>query len=104
MRRRRNHLPLRGLEPGAGQIAVGSYTGNTADDRNITGVGFWPEYVIVGRSTQRDRRAGQTPRRTRRRRPAVGTDGSLLFDANVFETNNVQALQADGFQVGTTAA
>ncbi len=33
-----------------GQIAVGVYTGNATDNRNITGVGFFPEYVIVNRS------------------------------------------------------
>ena len=31
----------------AGEMSVGSYVGNNADNRNITGVGFQPESVIT---------------------------------------------------------
>ena len=30
-----------------GSVAVGSYIGDTTDNRNITGTGFQPEWVVV---------------------------------------------------------
>ncbi len=81
----------------AGKVNVGSYTGNAVDNRNITGVGFQPEYVIIN-----DQAGG-----TSVHKPAstgASTDTSLFFTSNNANTNRIQALQADGFQVGTDNA
>jgi hypothetical protein len=78
----------------SGKINVGYYTGNATDSRNITGVGFLPEYVIV--------RSGGASNFTAVARPAsLSGDSTLLFTAGIPQTNNIQALQTDGFQVGT---
>lgn len=77
-----------------GEVAIGVYTGDGATSRNITGVGFFPEWAHVTRS-------GASFRSTHK--PAstgVGTDRSLLFESRLGEADNIQALQPDGFQVG----
>ncbi len=87
-----------------GQIAVGSYPGDNADGRNITGVGFWPEYVIVDRSSDVGSAGGTGVGNAPAHKPAstgVSTDLSLLFNGNLTENDNIQTLQTDGFQVGT---
>jgi hypothetical protein len=78
----------------AGVTDVGSYTGNGTDSRNITGVGFQPEYVIVQRNT-----TGFNPLHHPNSLGA-GTDSSLFFDNQGAFANYIQALQADGFQLG----
>ena len=87
-----------------GKIAVGSYVGNNADLRNITGVGFWPEYVIVDRSSDVGGATGTGVGNAPAHKTAasgVSTDSTTLFNSNLAETDNIQALQADGFQLGT---
>jgi len=87
-----------------GRIAVGSYAGNKVDDRNITGVGFQPEYLIVDRSNDVGGATGSSVGNAPVHKTAasgVATDSAALFNGNVAENDNVQALQADGFQVGT---
>lgn len=76
-------------------IKTGEYTGNGADNRSITGVGFTPKLVIVIKTT-----AGQ---------------GALTMASNPADTsydmqssssgnaNMIQALQSDGFQIGADA-
>ena len=83
-----------------GQIDVGSYVGNTADNRQsiIPAWGSSPEYVIVKRLTQRAR-GPPVPASVVR-----STDTTLFFSATVSNTNRIQALQPDGFQVGDAAA
>ena len=86
--------------PVVGRVAVGSYTGGgPADNRNITGTGFWPEWVVVSRSSNAAGNQTNPPVH----KPAstgVGADWALLFDGTLAENNNIQNLQADGFQVG----
>jgi len=77
----------------AGQMDVGSFTGDGADNRNITGVGFQPEYVLI-----RSERAEHTVHKTAAMTTA---DDTLFFDAQASVTNRVQALQSGGFQVGS---
>jgi len=76
------------------QVSTGSYTGNGVDNRSITGIGFQPLMAWVKRD---DSRASVW-------RPisAVG-DRTLYWSAAASSTNRIQALQADGFQVGTNA-
>jgi len=87
-----------------GQVALGRYAGDNADGRNITGAGFQPEYVIVNRSHDVGSTTGDATGNAPVHKTAasgVNTDSATLFNSNIAETDNVQALQADGFQVGT---
>jgi hypothetical protein len=81
-----------------GRIDTGSYTGDGLDDRDIGGVGFEPHYVLV--------RANDTAtgRNALHRPSALTGDSTLLFLGFTNIPNGIQALQADGFQVGTTAS
>jgi hypothetical protein len=71
---------------------TGTYTGNGADNRNITGVGFESEFLIVKGTSVNNFAIGKTE--------STGYN----TDANVAgATNQTQALQTDGFQVGSDA-
>ena len=79
----------------AASVLAGSYTGNGIDNRNITGVGFQPEYLMIRANDTGTARSGH-------QRPAslTGT-GSQFWAATANSTNAIQALSATGFQVGT---
>lgn len=79
----------------AGEFDVGTYTGNGADNRSITGVGFLPEYAFVHRDT--------TGFNALHHPASIGTstDLTLFFDNRGAFANYIQALESDGFQVGT---
>lgn len=75
-----------------GRMSVGSYTGNGRDDRSLSDVGFSPDYLIIKASVNE----------TTVHRPILLTgDSALTFSASTNLTNVIQALEADGFQVGT---
>ena len=74
-------------------IQVGSYMGNGLDNRSIAGIGFEPEYVMMKTS---DQTATHKTAST-----GVATDTTLKFVSVGNVTNSIQALEADGFQVGT---
>jgi len=78
------------------QVSTGSYTGNGVDNRSITGIGFGPLMAWVKRD---DAQVGVW-------RPAsVGPgDSTLYWAATAAAANLIQALQADGFQVGTNSS
>ena len=79
----------------AGIVDVNGYTGNNTDNRNITGVGFQPEYVVVRADDTGTARLGA-------HRPAtLPGDSTLRHSAAANTTNAVQLLQSDGFQLGT---
>ncbi len=82
----------------AGKMNVGTYAGNNADPRSFTGVGFRPEYVLLRRSQTDD--SVMKPAAT-----GSSTDWSLVFRcyANCGESNSIQALERDGFQVGNNS-
>ncbi len=84
-----------------GKVAVGTYTGGVpADNRDITGTGFFPEWVIVNRSSNAAGNQGNASVH----KPAssgVSTDRAPLFDTTITETDNIQRLQVNGFQVGS---
>ncbi|MGB2694964.1 MAG: hypothetical protein WBD55_07225, partial [Dehalococcoidia bacterium] len=75
-------------------VKESTYTGNNTDDRSITGVGFQPVLVWVKRDSgnQSAWRPASTSGQT-----------SLLWDTTVAATNDIQALETDGFQVGNNA-
>jgi hypothetical protein len=80
----------------AGSIKVGSYSGNGGDNRDITGVNFQPGYVLI--------RANDTVTgRPAVHRPAsLAGDNSLFFAGAAAAADRIQALQADGFQLGAS--
>ena len=79
----------------ANSIDVGSYTGNAADNRAIA-TSVQPEYVLVrGDDTGTARPAVHHP-------SSLAGDNTLQFAAAAMGTNRIQALQAAGFQVGTS--
>jgi hypothetical protein len=78
----------------ASATAYGSYAGNNADDRSISGVGFEPDLVWVKGTSSLDK-AGLRP-------SSITTDLTEFFTSAAAATNHVQALESDGFQVGAT--
>jgi hypothetical protein len=80
----------------AGSVTKNSYAGNGADNRNIAGVGFQPDWMMIRANDTATARAGH-------HRPASLGGGNSQFWTNTANTNNgIQALQANGFQVGTS--
>ena len=75
----------------SGKMAVGSYLGDGTDDRDITGLGFGPEYVIVKSEDEFE---------PVHRPDSLAGDSSLWFADAVSAANLIQALDTDGFQVG----
>jgi hypothetical protein len=82
------------------RVATGSYVGNGTDNRNITGVGFQPDLVIIKGNV-----SGILPSRVAVIRtssmPADRTK-QLAEDAATF-SNGIQSFSADSFQVGNDA-
>lgn len=82
----------------AGSVKKGSYTGSATDNRNIAGVGFQPDFVMIRANDTATARSGHA-------RTASLAGGNSQFWAATANTNNgIQALQAGGFQVGTHAS
>ena len=75
----------------AGQMSVGSYAGNGANDRNIPGVGFQPVYLIL--KAEGVNAAHRTS--------SVTGDATLDFKTVANYADGIQEFQTDGFQVGT---
>jgi len=76
----------------ASVLKLGSYTGNGAAARSVTGVGFTPEYAAVlpastGRANQR----------------YSGMTRGFQFDNDTGTTTRITSLDADGFSVGNSA-
>lgn len=78
----------------AGKFKADGYDGDGLDNRNITGVGFQPEYVLV--KSRRAQHAVHHPAAL-----GITVDDTLFFDAQASVVNRIQALQTDGFQVGS---
>jgi hypothetical protein len=81
----------------ANSIDVSTYAGNNTDDRSLSTVGFQPEYVIV----RADDTA--TARSANARPSSLAGDSTLLFTTTAAGNNRIQALEATGFQVGTSS-
>ncbi len=78
----------------AGEMAVGVYSGNGADDRSITGLGFEPRYLLV----KADWALGG-----QHRTPSPGGDSTLRFLASPSAADRIQELLGDGFELGAAA-
>ncbi|OGL46464.1 MAG: hypothetical protein A2W05_07105 [Candidatus Schekmanbacteria bacterium RBG_16_38_10] len=80
----------------AGVIAVGTYTGDGTNDRNITGVGFQPDYVII--------KSGST-NQARIRTSNMTADSQCAYaGATAAASDGIQSLLADGFQIGANGS
>lgn len=78
-----------------GRSAVGSFLGDGVDNRNISGLGFEPDFVFVKQNSA----VG----------PAFNTtecwgDYSLAAIAGAGALNHIQSLDPDGFQIGNSTA
>ncbi len=80
----------------SGWLAVGSYTGNNTDNRSITGGGFKPGWVIIQKAVN----DGTNNARHKLASTGASTDASQFFDVYANETDRIQALESDGFQLG----
>ena len=78
-------------------VKTGNYTGNGVDNRSITGIGFQPDVVIVKRMD------GADGAFFRSASMASGKSITLRSDSGVVD-NVIQALNSDGFEVGTDNA
>ena len=79
----------------ADSIDVASYAGNNTDGTNISTPGFQPAFVLVrANDTVTGRFANWRP-------ASLAGDSTLLFTATAAGNNRIQALQANGFQLGT---
>ena len=72
-------------------LQIGSYVGNGSDNRSITGVGFQPVWVIT---------LGDGDDSVFRPGPLAGDNSYLMTGAGTI-ANRIQALEANGFQVGS---
>jgi hypothetical protein len=81
----------------SGAMNVGSYTGNATDNRNITGVGFVPNFVFVKNANAATAAAGVF-----NITDSYG-DYSSFFTDTASAVDHIQALQTDGFQVGASS-
>ena len=74
------------------------YTGNGADDRNITGVGFAPNFVwIKSRNTTNDHLLFDSIRGAGNYLRSNETDGTTSI------ADTLQSFDSDGFQIGTNS-
>ena len=79
------------LKGAPGEMVVGSYVGDDTDNRNITTVGFQPDYVWV-----LPQEAYGPVQRT------LTMVGDIAYDFDLTSAaNRIQALNATGFQVGS---
>lgn len=78
----------------SGVISFGTYSGDGNDNRSISGIGFTPDFVLV-------KKAEATARAGLMRTSGISGDSTLFCDATAAGTNRIQAIETDGFQVGT---
>jgi len=76
-----------------GSLAVGTYTGNGLDNRSITGLGLEPDYVWV--------KVDSVATSMVHRSSGLEGDTTMRIIDAINAPNEIQALEADGFQVGT---
>ena len=76
----------------SGWMDVGSYTGNGSNNRNFTGLGFQPQWVVI-KSTGGDLAV--------HRPDSLSGDSTQYFNNSANFSNGIQSLDTDGFQLGT---
>jgi uncharacterized repeat protein (TIGR01451 family) len=74
------------------EMVVGSYLGDGNDDRDVTGVGFLPDHVII---------MAESGQKAMQRYASHIGDASREFEKSDPRTDRIQAFLADGFQVGS---
>ena len=77
-----------------GILDQSSYTGTGTDNLNVTGLGFQPEFVLV-------KSGSAYPAVHHAQSVGATADQSQFCTATANAANEIQALQSDGFQVGT---
>lgn len=82
------------FEAAPGEMALGSYVGDGSDDRSVGGVGFRPDYLVI---------ASEGADHAWQRTSSMVGDASVPFRNNALASNRIQALEPDGFQVGSDA-
>jgi hypothetical protein len=88
-----NSLNFFYLALGGSDIVSGSYAGDNADNRDITGIGFQPIWVMLAGGNQHQQMKFDSS--------GASTDTFSRFYAVSNSTNGIQALISDGFQVGS---
>ena len=81
---------------GTPYVITGSYTGNGTDNRNITGIGFQPDVVLIKARTNQ---IGAM-----RTSSMTGDVSKDMTGATTMGANLIQSLLSDGFQIGTDAS
>jgi hypothetical protein len=78
-----------------GQQKFSGYWGDAVDGREITGLGFEPEYVII--------RCVNSGEDSVQRMASIDSalDETMYFKSGSNASNRIQVLQADGFQIGS---
>ncbi len=77
-----------------GRLEVGTYVGDDSDNRDITGVGFQPDYVWIKRSSSDSKAVHRTS--------SLAGDASLRFEGIPNGSDEIQKFLPDGFQVGSS--
>ncbi len=88
------------FKAGSSVMAEGTYAGNATDNRNITGLGFQPNMVMVKNATSATAASRSTVMNVTE---SYGDSSNFVGAATANAVNVIQALQSDGFQVGTAA-
>jgi hypothetical protein len=86
-------LNIQGGGGGASQMVTGTYVGNEADDRAITGVAFRPDVVIVKGDVKKDA--------VIRTSSMTGDLSKMMKGGDKMEADLIQSLDPFGFTVGT---
>ena len=80
--------------PGQLRMATGSFIGNEADGRAITGLGFQPDVVIIKSGDESKVAVMRTSTMT-------GDAAKPLVGGTTLESNLIEGLTADGFTIGS---
>jgi len=88
-----NYLAVK-VEPGV--FEVGSYIGNSTDNRDITGTSFRPDMVIIISQDNNEKPLYSSN--------TMGPDQSMNFLNSGLVTDQIQAFNSNGFQVGKDKA
>ncbi len=85
----------------ANAFSEGTYTGNGVDNRSITGLGYRPNFALVKNATSV---TANNLRPLMTTRENHGDYASFVGDVVADSVNGIQALESDGFQVGTSGS
>ena len=79
-----------------GQLVTGSYVGDGGESRDITGVGFQPDYIWVKRDSAESKAV--------HRPGSLGGDATLRFESVVNGTDEIKGFGQDGFRIGSAVS